>query len=220
MIKVNLLPHEMRPIQRTLLPHVVSLLVLAAAIMYMGQIFITLQGEVSIVNQQLAQQQAALDALADVVAEFNELSEQKVLLQDKIAIIQEILEDRTIWSQHLYQLTTLTPENIWYRRIRLTSRRFSEERPVIDKKTEKQEIDPRTQRPRTTRVQVERAILEVSGYAIDDETGLSSTHVLASNTETDPDFSQAFTLYRSEFADTEFNGYPVRQFTFEYLVAG
>ena len=220
MIKVNLLPHEMRPIQRTLLPHIVSLAVLAAAIVYMGQVFLVLQGELNEVNQQVAQQQAALDALADVVVEYNELSEQKILLQDKIAIIQEILEDRTIWSQHLHQLATLTPENIWYRRIRLTSRRFSEERPQIDKKTGRQEIDPRTQKPRTTRVQVERIILEISGYAIDDETGLSSTHVLASNTETDPDFSKAFTLHRSEFADTEFNGYPVRQFTFEYLIAG
>lgn len=220
MIKVNLLPHEMRPIQRSLVPHLLSLLLLAAAIGGMAWVLLGQIGELNEMNHQVARQQSNLDALGDVVKEHNELTEQKLLLQDKIEIIQEILEDRTIWSQHIHQLATLTPENIWYKRIRLTSRRFPEERPLIDRRTGRQEIDPRTQQPRTTRVQVERIILEVSGYAIDDETGVSSTSVLVTNTENDEKFSSTFTLHGSDIKDTEFDGYPVREFSFQYLVAG
>lgn len=220
MIKVNLLPNEMRPIQRTPVPHIISLAVLAAAVLFMVQVFLSLQSDLTDVNTQITQQQASLDGLAAVIAEYNELMSQKLQLQEKIITIEDILEDRTIWSEQLHRLATLTPENIWYKRIRLLSRRVSEERPQIDPRTGRQEMDPRTQRPRTTRVQVERILLEISGYAIDDETGISSTYVLANNTAVDPEFSNMFTLTTSRIADTEFNGFPVREFTFEYVVSG
>jgi hypothetical protein len=218
MIKVNLLPQELRPVQRTPLPHIISLLVLVAALLFMGNVFFMLRGQLVDVNSQITKQKAELEELKDVVTEYNELTEQKKQLQDKIEIIQTILKERTIWSGHIHQLTTLTPENIWYKRIRLITRKFTEEVPAFNKRTGEPEMDPKTGKPKMNREQRDKFVLEVSGYAIDDATGLSSTSTLATNTSVDTDFSNTFTLITSKITDTEFNGYLVREFMFEYLV--
>ncbi len=210
MIRINLLPQELRPITRTPLPHIISLAVLGAALFFMFQVYMSLRGELSGINTQVAQQEAALELLAATVEEHEELEERKKQLQVMVETIQVILEDRTVWSEHLHQLATLTPENIWYKRIRLTSRRFTEERP---------RQDPRTGQTRIERETHERLVLELSGYAVDDETGLSSTATLATNTTVDPDFASHFQLYTSRIIDTEFDGYPVREFLFEYIVS-
>ena len=218
MIKINLLPFEQRPITRTPLPHIISLVVLVAALFFMGQTYLKLNIELSGINQQIAKQEAAMSQLAATVKEYDELEKQKKQLQTIVATIQIILKDRTIWSEHLHKLAVLTPENIWYKRLRLTERKFSEEAPAVDKNG-KPEMDKVTGKQKMTRQQVTRSILEVSGYAIDDESGLSSTATLASNTTSDPDFSKVFQLYTSRITDTEFDGYPVREFIFEYVIS-
>ena len=218
MIKINLLPYEQRPITRTPLPHIVSLLILAGTLFFMFQTYVKLNVELSGINQQIAKQEAALELLEETVNKHGELEKQKKQLQTMVATIQIILKDRTIWSEHLHKLTTLTPENIWYKRLRLTTRRFTEEVPEFDTKGEPV-MDRRTGKQKMKRKQVTRPILEVSGYAIDDESGLSSTATLATNTTSDPEFSKFFQLYTSRIIDTEFDGYPVREFVFEYVIS-
>lgn len=220
MITINLLPEELRPVQRTPLPHLLSLLVLAAALIFMGKAYLSLTMQLNSVEHQIKTAQVELNALESTVKEYEELLKQKELLQKKIGAIQAILADRTIWSEHLHQLATLTPDNIWYKRIRVTTRRFMEEKPAINPQTGRAEIDGRTGKPKMARVSVDRPILEVSGYAIDDATGMSSTASLATNTAEDEAFSSLFTLYTSKITDTDFDGYPVREFTFEYLITG
>ncbi|MFA7692561.1 MAG: hypothetical protein GX117_01640 [Candidatus Hydrogenedentes bacterium] len=220
MIKINLLPVELRPIQRTPLPHIFSLVVLGATIIFLGNSFVSLQTKLNSVERQVKSTQKKLDALESTVQEFESLQNQKEMLQKKIGAIQTILADRWVWSEHLHLLATLTPENIWYKRIRVLSRKFTEERPAINSKTGKEEIDPKTGKVKTTRISVDRSVLEISGYAIDDETGLSSTGSLATNTTMDEDFSRSFSLQTSKITDTEFDGYPAREFTFEYLING
>jgi len=218
MIKINLLPIEQRPITRTPLPHIISLAILAAVLFFMGHTYLKLNVELDAAEQQIAKQEAALELLSATVTKYGELEIQKKQLQTMVATIQVILEGRTIWSEHLYKLTTLTPENIWYKRLRLTERRFTEEKPAVDKNGNPM-MDPKTGRQKMDKVQVPRSILEVSGYAVDDETGLSSTASLATNTTSDPEFSKMFQLYTSKITDTDFDGYPVREFIFEYLIS-
>lgn len=220
MITINLLPEELRPIQRTPLPHILSLLVLAAALFFMGKTYLSMTMQLNSVEHQIKTAQVELKALESTVKEYEMLLKQKDLLQKKIGAIQTILSDRTIWSEHLHQLAVLTPENIWYKRIRITTRRFTEEQPAIDPRTGLIEIDQRTGKQKMARVSVDRPILEISGYAIDDETGMSSTANLATKTAEDEAFSSLFTLYTSKITDTDFDGYPAREFTFEYLITG
>ncbi len=208
MISINLLPHELRPFTRTPLPHIVSLAILGASLFFMMQVYLGLSAEANSINSQIAQQEAALDLLAATVQEHEELEQRKRELQTVVEMIQKILEDRTVWSEHLHRLTTLTPDNIWYTRMRLTSRRFTEEQRVVDARGE----------TRTERVTRDRRVLELSGYAIEDETGRLTTAQLATNTTIDPEFSEMFELVTSDFEDTQFDGYSVRKFDFEYLV--
>lgn len=218
MININLLPKELRPVQRTPLPHVLSLLIMVAALAFIANTYVSLNRELDGVERQLERTKSDLAALEPTIREHEELLKQKELLGRKISAIQEILQDRTIWSEQLHQLATLTPENIWYSRIRVTSRKFMEERPAINRRTGAPEVDPRTGQPKMARVSIDRPVFEISGYAVDDATGLSSTASLATNTSNDAQFAKLFALYTSKIEDTEYNGFPVRTFSFEYLI--
>lgn len=218
MLKINLLPANLRPVKRTPLPHILSLAVLIMTALYMGQIFFQNLRRSADVEQQIARRRVEMGELSDIVNEHNDLSARKVFLQDKIQIIQTILAGRTIWSEQLHRLTELTPDNIWFRRIRLTQRKFPEERPRLDRRGAP-ELDPRTNRPVMHRVQVDRDVLEVSGYAVGGASGISDTATFAANTTADPQFAALFTLFTSQIIDTEYNGYPVRAFTFEYVIS-
>jgi uncharacterized coiled-coil protein SlyX len=217
MIKINLLPLEQRPITRTPLPHIISLAVMLAVLFFMGQTYLSLNVELKTIDQQIAKQEAALQQLSATVEKYGELEKQKQQLQTMVATIKVILEDRTIWSEHLHKLMTLTPENIWYKRLRLTERRFTEEVPALDKNGNPL-VDKNTGLPKMDKKQVPRSILEVSGYAVDDASGMSSTASLAASTTSDLDFSEIFQLYTSRITDTEFNSERVREFIFEYLI--
>jgi Tfp pilus assembly protein PilN len=145
MIVVNLLPEELRPIKRTPLPHLASLLVLVLAIGAMGLLFLAKIGEISDTNAKLATAEQELDALKEIVEDYNALSAKKQQLENKINVIQEILADRIIWSEQLHELSTLTPENFWYERIRVTSKTVREERVVIDEKNRSARRRPQDQ---------------------------------------------------------------------------
>lgn len=217
MIRINLLPHHMRPIKRTLLPHMLSILLLLGAFFWLSSLFFSERAELARTNRQYDAKNSELRGLDAVIKEHNELTQTKLQLQDKIETIQSILADRSLWSEWLHHLSTLTPDNIWYTKIRLTSRKFTEERIKMDKQG-KPELNPKTKEPVIEKVQVQRPVLEVSGYAIEDASGEKNTAKLADTTNSDPKFSEKFQLFTAKTVDTEYNGYSVRSFTFEYLI--
>ena len=53
---------------------------------------------------------------------------------------------------------------------------------------------------------------------MEDESGRSSTSALAESTRNDEEFSRKFTMSSPRIEDTDFEGYSVRAFTFEYEV--
>jgi len=87
----------------------------------------------------------------------------------------------------------------------------------MDKKGEPM-MDPKTKKPATEKVQVDKPILEVTGYAVENESGVSSTAQLAQNTSENERFASKFSLYASKIEDTDFNGFAVRKFIFEYII--
>ena len=217
MIRINLLPHALRPVKRSALPHILSLAVLLLVMSVLGALFMGELGTLAAEGRNLEKAREDLAKLESVVAEHNSLIQEKVQLQDKIETIQKILADRTLWSEWLHQLASLTPENIWYSRVRLLTRKFQVERQKLDKKGQP-EMDVKTQRPMMEKITVDRSILEVTGYAIEDESMEKNVSKLADSTTIDPKFSEKFTLYTSKIEDTDFEGFAVRKFTFEYQI--
>ncbi len=216
MIVVNLLPQDLRPIKRTPLPHILSLLVLVLAVAGMGALFLLKIGQISSVNQELASTVRSLDELQHIVDEYNALTEKQEQLENKIGVIQEILSDRIIWSEQLHELATLTPENFWYKRIRVTSKTVREERVITDPETGAPVVDPKTKKVKTIKENVKRPVLELSGYIISNEEGSNQMNPLTFATEEDKEFSATFVLERPQLLVTEYNGIPVNGFVLEY----
>jgi Tfp pilus assembly protein PilN len=217
MIRINLLPHHLRPIQRTPLPYILSAAVLVASLVFMATWFMSVAAEYGSVNKKYNDARTALAGLAPVVEEYNGLVKEKVKLQDKVETIRPILQDRLLWSQWLHQLAKLTPENIWYKRIQTVTRKVQMDVPKMNKAGQP-ERDQATGLPIMEKVPVDRQFLQVSGYAVEDESGRSSTAALAESTRNDEEFSRKFTMSSPRIEDTEFGKYAVRAFTFEYEV--
>jgi len=217
MIRINLLPHHLRPIQQTLLPYVLSVAVLIAMLLFMGSWYMSVHAAYRKVEGQFTTANNALTSLRPVVEEYNGLVKEKLKLQDKVETIRPILQDRLLWSQWLHQLAKLTPDNIWYKRIKTITRKVQMEQPKMGK-TGQPERDATTGAIVMEKVPVDKQFLEVSGYAVEDESGRSSTAALAESTRNDEEFSRKFTMSSPRIQDTEYKGYAVREFTFEYEV--
>ncbi len=219
MIRINLLPHELRPIKHSALPHFVSCLVLFLAIAGMAYIFMTVHGHVAGATDELAAKKTELASLAEQVNKYNELSERKITLEKKAQIIKEILSDRVIWSEHLNQLAKLTPGNIWYKRIRVVWQGFKEQQVKTDPKTGKAVLDPKNQRPMLETKTVQKPVLEISGYVVADEQGERQVSpLLEATTRPDSEFAKVFVLQPPKLEDTEFKGFKVRSFTLNYVI--
>ena len=218
MIIINLQPEHLRPIKRTPLPHIASLFFLCLAILAMVAILLGVRGDIGDVKGNLAGKKADLAKLEDVVTQFNALSAQKEQLGTKVEVIKEILSDRVIWSEHLQRLMVLTPDNIWYSGIEVKVTRFKELREEIDPKTHKPVIDKRTKQPKMKTVQVNKHVLEVNGYAIENDQGEADASPLAEATTSDPEFSALFELLPPSVKDDLFKGYPVKNFLLKYQI--
>lgn len=219
MILINLLPEELRPIKRTPLPYIITGGGLLLSIAGMALVFITNMATHSGLNAELATNNQELTRLQPVIDEFNALSNKKLELQDKIETIQEILSDRKIWSEHLHKLATLTPDNVWYSRIRVYSKPERRQQQRINPETKKPELDAKTGQPKMETVNVSVPVLEVSGYVVNDDTGTANVAPLSDATSRDPEFAQHFKFDNvSKLEDTLYKEFTVRSFTLQYKI--
>ncbi len=218
MILINLMPPHLRPIKRTPLPHIGSILVLLMAIAAMLYLLIGIRAQIGSTRTELEAKTREYQELEDTVREFNELNAQKAALRDKISVIQEILADRIVWSEQLNRLVELTPDNIWFSGVAVTLQNFPERRPKLDPKTNQPMKEKNSDKVIYENVQVKKRVLEVSGYAVTDETGRADVNPLTKATSTDIEFGRSFTLIRPRLEDTEFEGFAVRGFSMEYLI--
>ncbi len=209
MIIVNLLPEDLRPVTRTPIPYLVSGLILIGALVVMGAMWMASSKALAQERAQLAAYQKELDDLSDVVEEHNALEDQKDKLAEKIEIINEIVADRIIWSQQLWRLSKLTPDNIWFNGIHVETKKGKESRREYDK-TKKQYV--------TKTVPITQMLMTIEGYVIPDEDDHMWFYPLTYALDNDEEFSSMFKLGGQERNVTEFEGYPALSFTLEYEI--
>ena len=209
MITINLLPHELRPIKRTPLPHILSSGVLLLVLLMVASVFFNNKRSIANAQAKLNQHQQELAELQPIVDEYNSLSEQKIALSKQVETIHEIANDRIVWSRQLFNLARLAPDNLWYDRITVTAKSFPEVETFYNEATKQQE-------QRTIRVS--KNVLTVSGYVVPGEDGKASISPFTIATATDEEFSSLFQLDLSMFRDTDFDNVSVREFTLEYIV--
>lgn len=191
MIIINLLPVHLRPVKRTPLPHIVSLSVLAVTVLGLAGAFLAGQAKIGAQQDQLDQKQLEFDGLKDVVKEHNEAEKTKEEFKERFLAVKEILKDRVIWSEQLDKLASLTPDNIWYKALRLTEKPYQEMKIKTDAKGQPV-MNKDTGKPETELVPGKRSVLEVSGYSKPDDQGHDYIYELISKAGSDPGFSRRF----------------------------
>jgi Tfp pilus assembly protein PilN len=209
MIRVNLLPYPYRPVRHSPIPYLLAILVLVAGVAGMVLLFGMKQREVIQARGELQVVENGLRELQAIINEHEQLKQLEEQLADKVAAIEDITRDRIIWSEQLYNLSRLLPSNMWYSDIRVETQTFMESRPFTD---------PQTKQQTMRRVQVEKPVLVIEGYATADDTGRYDINPLIAATEQDPEFASMFELEPPSFQDTQFDDFPVRKFTFEYVI--
>ena len=230
MIQIDLLPDHLRPIKRTPLPYIVSTLVLAVAALAIAGAYLASAAGIAAERSALARSKSELNdpRLQEIVAESNRLETLKASLDLRRSIIEEIISDQIVWSKRLWQLSALTPDNVWYIKIEEDVGKFTEE--VM-------EPDPKTGQMRTVPKTVDKPILRVEGYVVPGADGNSSVTPLTDNLTTtldltlpeemrdqeDPEihvdsFGNFFTLDSPTFEDDDFEGFAAKKFKLEFII--
>lgn len=209
MIKINLLPHHLRPVRRSPLPYLASGAILILVVVVMMGMWVRVHTQIAAKEADRQSHQDEMNILKPVVDECNRLADQKLKLADKMSIIQDIVSDRIIWSRQLHNLARLTPDNFWYSGITEKEKTTKEMRLVFDEKTKKEDMKP---------VTVKRRVLDVAGYVVEGPGGNNDIYPLTFNLEQDAEFARLFQFSSPKLVDTEFKGYRVRSFTLEYLI--
>lgn len=216
MIRINLLPKEMRPVKRTPLPHLASVLALVLALLAMGYFFFDMRAKIVAEQDRLANIESELKKLEAIREDYQRLKGEEKKLRAKVDVIEEILKDRIVWSEQLDRLVTLTPENVWYDRIWVSLEVDQREVVVLDEKTREPVIDPKTNRPKVETIKTNEHRLHISGYVKADESMRIDVNPLLNNTRADAQFAAVFPQKNPRFEDTEFNGVDVRRFTMDF----
>jgi len=160
-------------------------------------------------QKELEKLQEARAKFGDVIEEYNALEQQKVELAKRIDIINEIVSDRIIWSRQLWNLSRLTPDNIWLSGVKI------EERSI---KTTQIVYDPKRKEYKEKRVVLKKPVLAVSGYVVPDADRQMRFFPFTEATENDEEFSAMFELRDQKREVTSFNGRPVLSFELDYLI--
>ena len=126
MIEINLLPLEMRKVDRTSLKRLVTM-VTAVVLLSASVIGVTvsLKGYYSekSTNVGLTQQVNRLEPLA---REYDVLSSEIKAIETRIATISEIRDTRLRWGRKLDQMYAILPDYVWFEKVELKNVRTAQ----------------------------------------------------------------------------------------------
>lgn len=210
MIQVNLLPQELRPVKRTPIPYIVSVLLLLATIAGILYVYQNTGAQIATHKAQAAAYETEYKKLEQVVEEHAAMVSLKRTLSLKIATIDEIVSGRIIWSKQLFNLSKVLPDNVWISEIEVDTARRSQ--TVM-------RLDPNTKKMVPKEEIINRKVLLVSGYVIAGEES-DDIKPLVEAVETNEEFTSMFQLVPFRFEDTDFDGFQVKKFELEFDVLG
>lgn len=210
MIRINLLPHHLRPIKRTPVPYFLSVLLLLLAVATMGLLWMSNSTTILEKDVQLQNHRTQLEKLQPIIDEMKELTKQEATLKVRIKVIEEIVKDRIIWSRQLWNISRLAPPNVWFSDISLSERTTQEATMVPNAATHtvEQKMLP-----------VKHSYLVLKGYVtVGGADQTADIYPLTFQLAKDEEFSELFTLDQPKIVDTLYNEHPVKAFTLEYQI--
>lgn len=210
MIAINLLPHHLRPIKRSPLPYLVSGASLVVFVVFLLLDFSAVSVRVARAKETMEANVGQFETMRPTVEESNALEAEKIGLQNRVDTIEEIVSSRIIWSQQLWELGDLKPNNIWYSGVEVTKKDFLVQETRLDPESGAEIVEDK---------RITRPVLELSGYATEDERGNRDVNPLIDNLTQDPEFSSMFIFDRQVFQPDEFEGFTVREFTLDFVIS-
>ena len=160
-IKINLIPGKIRrKKERGFDLHVlIGGLILCALIM--GGVYVKNARDMSRLQKEFAatkQQEAALQAM---YREFQSLERDKNEIKARLAVIDKIKEGRAIAPRILYDLSSLTKENVWLKRLSKDETKFSLEGRSVDNESICEFVESLSKLPYMTGVEL-RSVEDVT----------------------------------------------------------
>lgn len=218
MIHINLLPPELVPKRRNIVPYVLVVFLAAGLTLALLNSYWGVQRERARLETERDRVQAELDSYAATVEKVELLMAQQDRLALKEEAIREITAGRTAWSHELYELSWLVPEEIWLQEMTIGERR----RSVM---VEKPNPNRQPGAPPTITVAEIRSFpaLVFTGYALSPyrEEGVRLVGQFISHIKQDPEFATRFvdpemrTIERKDF-----EGKTVMQFVMDVEIRG
>ena len=203
MIDINLIPKELIPRKRNILPHLVIAALAIILLSWYGSSLAVTYAELGSKEGEIQSLKEDIADLGDVVERLEELQWQKKLVEDKEKAVRQITSGRTVWSHELYVLAGLVPKEIWLEKVELSARR----RPVtvtVPNPNAGKQGQPAT----LTKTQLRSfPALRITGYALSPhrEKGVRLVGDFISNMKNDEIFSMRFvspemrTIEREEY---------------------
>jgi len=189
MINVNLLPRNLIPRQRNLIPHLVVGGLAIVLLIWYGSTLATMSIKLSRSEQNLEAINIDIAKLDDVVRQVRQLEQEKLYVSKKEDAVEQMMSGRTLWSNELCTLADIVPKGVWLDEIAISSRR----RPVT---VEVPNPNRKPGQPPTIEKTVVQAFpaLRMTGYALSSkrEKGLNSIGAFIRNIKGDEEFSLRF----------------------------
>jgi len=211
MIDINLLPDELRPRPRSPLPHLMTVVLAVAVVLYCLISFVGKWQTISTFEKRVAELDKQIAEVHESAEAVKKLEAENRLLSAKQVAISTIMSDRIVWSKVINVLTELVPDAVWLSDLVVTSKSIPVQVP-----------NPDTQAVQKTVTQyVMSRKLEVTGYALSprEEEGVNHVgrFVSAMENEKDPNYNQEFAaLFNNptpqSVEDKDFEDTPVKEF--------
>ena len=207
MINVNLLPPELRPVRKNPMPYIGVTIAGAVVIIALLSIFMVNQRAVANKEDELEGLKGELERVRESAEKVKELEAKEVSIAAKDKAIKEITADRIVWSEQLYYLARLMPDDVWLKDVEVETKTRKVMVPNPD-------ADKEGQPPMKSKV-VQYQSLTLTGYALSDkeEMGVNLVGVFVRAIENDPDFTRYFKSPEPRLLkDEEFAGINVKEF--------
>lgn len=213
MIHINLLPKELIPKRRSVLPYVA---VAGLAVILVVWVLVSFVGVVSQRSEKLArkdQLENELRSYDDAIAQVRLLEAEEGKLALKEEAIDEITAGRTVWSHEMWQLAHLVPDEIWLKELKIGDRR----RAVQVEKPNPNRSRGAPPTITTTEIRSFPALV-VTGYALSPyrEEGVRLVGELITNMKQNEEFSTRFVEPEMRTIERkDFEGHTVMQFVMD-----
>jgi len=161
MIKINLIPSKVRRKKEKGFELHILIGALIICFLLIGIVYVKNTRNLSRLHSEIVMAKQQNDALQGVFREFQYIERDKKDISERIAAIDRIKEGRAVVPRILYDLSSLTKENVWLKRVVKDETRFSLEGRSIDNESICEFVEQLSKLPYMTGVEL-KSVEDVS----------------------------------------------------------